>query len=190
MLKLKQKYSPADYLEMEEVADYRSEYYQGEVFAMAGETLNHNRIALDLCASLNQRLAGQPCEAFAENIKVWAEAVSLFAYPDVIVVCGEPEFYPNRTDIILNPLVVVEVQSVSTRKYDRGGKFDLYRAVPSFKEYLILDQYRIHVEQYVLNEVGQWDMREYRQASDSLSFSSIPVEIPLQEIYRRVRWNS
>jgi len=177
----------AEYLAREEVAAYRSEYYQGEIFAMAGESLNHNRVAIDLCAKLNQAIHTQGCEAFAENVRVRAEAVDLFAYPDVVVVCRTPQLYQDREDTVTNPLLIIEVLSKSTKSYDRGDKFNFYRTLSTVKEYVLIEQYLIHVEQYSLNENGEWMVTEYRAADDVLKFSSVDFQIKINEFYERVK---
>jgi len=183
----KQYYTVAEYLAREEVADFRSEYYQGEIFAMAGESLNHNRVAIDLCAKLNQAIRQRGCEAFAENVRVRAEAVDLFAYPDVVVVCGAPQLYQDREDTVTNPLLIIEVLSKSTKSYDRGDKFNFYRSIPTLKEYILIAQYRLHVEQYSLDENGDWVVTEYRAADDVLKFSSVDFQIKISELYERVK---
>ena len=184
----KQYYTVAEYLAREEVADFRSEYYQGEIFAMAGESLNHNRVAIDLCAKLNQAIRQRGCEAFAENVRVRAEAVDLFAYPDVVVVCGAPQLYQDREDTITNPLLIIEVLSKSTKNYDRGDKFNFYRMLPTVKEYVLIEQYRIHVEQFSPSKAGIRVTAEYRAAEDVLKFSSIDFQITLKELYARVKF--
>jgi len=184
----KHYYTVAEYLAREEAADFRSEYYQGEIFAMAGESLNHNRVAIDLCAKLNQAIRTQGCEAFAENVRVRAEAVDLFAYPDVVVVCGAPQLYQDREDTVTNPLLIIEVLSKSTKSYDRGDKFNFYRTLATVKEYVLIEQYRIHVEQFSLTKAGIGLTAEYRAAEDVLKFSSIDFQITLKELYERVKF--
>lgn len=191
MQKLAKKYyTPEEYLALEEAADFRSEYYQGEIFAMAGESLNHNRIAIDLCGRLNQAILNQNCEAFIENVRVWIETVKLFTYPDIVIVCGDPKFLQNRDDTIINPLIIIEVLSNSTKSYDRGDKFMLYRAIPTLREYILINQYKTQVEKFNLNENGQWVLSEYLHADDVLDFSSVNFHINLTGIYARVQLNT
>ncbi len=184
----KRYYTVAEYLAQEEAADYRSEYYQGEIFAMAGESLNHNRVSIDLCAKLNQTIRRHGCEPFAENVRVRAEAVNLFAYPDVVVICGAPQLYQNREDTVTNPLLIIEVLSKSTKSYDRGDKFNFYRTLPTVKEYVLIEQYHMHVEQFSLSTAGVWLTAEYRAAEDVLKFSSIDFQITLKALYERVKF--
>jgi Uma2 family endonuclease len=180
--------TPEEYLAMEEAAAYKSEYYRGEIFAMAGASKNHDRVALDLGTSINIALKGTHCEAFTDDMKLWIKAKTLFTYPDLMIVCGKAEFYEGRDDIITNPLVIFEILSDSTKKYDRIEKFEFYRSVPSFQEYILIDQYRIHVEQMYLETPNKWILSEYNEITDVLKLAKVKVQIPLQEIYRRVEF--
>ena len=157
---------------------------------MAGASLDQNRIAVDLCARLNQLLLARNCEAFAENVKIWIAGAELFTYPDVAVVCGKPEFYENRADTIVNPVVIVEVLSETTELYDRGKKFEFYRTLNALGEYVLVDQRRMHVEQFTRNDAGKWVLAEYQGAEAVLSFASIKAEIALKDIYPRVKFES
>ncbi len=177
-----------EYLAMEEAAEYKSEYYRGEIFAMAGASLDHNRIAIDFCTLLNRILLPRNCEGFAENVKIWIKAADLFTYPDVVVVCGKPELYEDRVDTITNPVIIVEVLSEATELYDRGRKFEFYRTLPSLREYVLVDQRRMHVEQFTRNDAGKWVLAEYHGADTVLPFASVKAEIVLKDIYARVKF--
>jgi len=180
-------YTPDEYLAREDAAEYKSEYYRGQIFAMAGTAVNHNRITGNLYIKFNQAFAGKNCEAFMSEVKAWSEAEQFFCYPDLLIICGNPAFYHKRNDIITNPLIVIEVLSDSTRDFDRGNKFNFYRSIPTLREYILIDQYRIHVEQYSLNENGEWMTAEYRAADDILQFSSVDFQIKISELYERVK---
>ena len=180
--------TPEQYLAMEESAEIKHEYYQGEIFAMAGGSNNHNLIAGDVHTRMNLSLTPKGCFAYMTDMRLWIKANGLFAYPDVIVVCGEPEFYPDRDDTIANPVVIVEVLSASTKNYDRGEKFKLYRSIPTLQEYVLVDQYTIHVEQYYLETPKKWVLVEYNQLTDILKFAKIDFQISLSDIYRRVKF--
>ncbi|MCI0692164.1 Uma2 family endonuclease [candidate division KSB1 bacterium] len=180
--------TPEEYLAMEEAAEQKHEYYQGEIFDMAGASKNHDRIGVDLGTSVNIALKDAQCEVFSDDMKVWIKAKNFFTYPDLIIVCGKAEFYENRDDIILNPLVIFEILSNSTKSYDRAEKFELYRSVPTFQEYILIDQYRIHVEQMYLEARNKWVLSEYNEITDILKLAKVNVQIPLQEIYRRVEF--
>lgn len=182
----KKYYSPEEYLALEETAEYKSEYYRGEIFALAGTSINHNRIVNNVSSRLNQVFTKKNCEAFATDVKLWIEEKDLFTYPDIMIVCGKIEFYPGRDDTITNPLIIFEVLSESTKNYDRGEKFVFYRAIPSFKEYVLIDQSTMHVEHFYIGEQGKWVLTEYDNPDDILKLTKIDFQISLREIYQRV----
>ncbi len=187
MHQLAKKYvSVQDYLAQEETAEYKSEYYQGEIFAMAGSSINHNQIITNVISLLNQSHPRHKCRSFATEVKLWIEEIDLFTYPDLMIVCDKPQFYPGRTDIILNPLIIIEVLSKATEAYDRGKKFQFYRSIPSFHEYILIDQYSVHVDQFYLGPHGQWMLRDYNDPKAVLKFEKIDFEIPLEKIYALV----
>jgi Uma2 family endonuclease len=180
--------TPEEYLAMEDAADGKHEYYQGKIFDMDGASQNHTRITLDLGASATFALKNSHCEAYPNDMKVWSKAKNYFTYPDLIIVCGKAEFYEDRDDVLTNPLVIFEVLSKSTRNYDRDEKFEFYRSIPSFQEYILIDQWRVHVEQMYLETRNKWVMSEYSQITDVLKLAKVNIEIPLREIYRRVEF--
>jgi Uma2 family endonuclease len=180
--------TPDEYLAMEEAAAYKSEYYRGEIFAIAGASKNHNRINFDLGTSVNLALKGTNCEVFANEMKLWIKAGNIFTYPDLMIVCGKAEFYEGRDDTLVNPIVIFEVLSDSTKVRDRVEKFDFYRSIPTFQEYILIDQYKIHVEQMYLETRNKWILSEYNEITDVLKLAKVNAQIPLQEIYRRVEF--
>src|SRR6476646_3610732 len=129
-------YSPEEYLKLEELSEFKSEYYNGQIFPMAGGTPNHNRIAVNLGSAMNVALTDQDYDVFISDMRLWIPRAGLYTYPDVMVVAGELEFAEGRKDTITNPLVIVEVLSESTKNYDRGEKFEFYRTRHSFREYV------------------------------------------------------
>jgi Uma2 family endonuclease len=179
-------YSVGEYLAFEETAEFKSEFYQGEMFAMAGGTIDHNRIVNNISAALNQRLIPKKCEAFTSDVRLWIEAKDLFTYPDVMIVCNEIKFYPDRNDTITNPLVIFEVLSETTKNYDRGEKFVFYRTIPTFKEYVLIEQLPMHVEHFYIGEPGNWILTEYNQPEALLKLQQIDFQISLADIYQRV----
>ena len=181
-------FTPEEYLAMEDATESKHEYYQGEIFDMAGASKNHDRIGVDLGTSVNTALKSSKCEVFSNEIKIWSKAKNFFTYPDLIIVCGEAELYEGRDDILTNPLVIFEVLSKSTRNYDRDEKFEFYRSIPSFQEYILIDQWRIHVEQMYLETRNKWILLEYSDITDVLKLAKVDIQIPLQEIYRRVEF--
>jgi len=191
MLQQERKYfSPEEYLALEEAADYKSEYYQGEIFAMVGAWANHNRITRNVLIALERQFEGRPCEAFASDMRLLVQENGLYTYPDVMAICGRLEFAAGRTDTLTNPVVIVEVLSDSTQDYDRGGKFALYRAVASLQDYVLIDQYRVQVEHFHKLEDGRWIFQEFTDPDAALSLASITVEIPISRMYRKVDWEA
>lgn len=184
----KKYYTPQEYLAMEAVAEAKSEYLRGEIYAFAGASINHDRIAGNLYIHLNTALKEKKCEAFSSDLRVWIESRQLFTYPEVSVVCGQPEFYENRDDTITNPILIVEVLSESTRDYDRGQKFMLYRASPTLREYVLVDQYCYHVEHFSRNSARKWVLSEYDRPADLLTFPAINFGIALKDIYDKVEF--
>lgn len=179
-------YTPAEYLALEEKAAYKSEYRRGQMVAMAGASLNHNRLAGNIHTALNNRLSDRSCEAFIGDVRLWIPAKELFTYPDVMVICGDPHLFENRPDTVTNPTVIFEILSRSTAGYDRGDKFQAYWTVESFAEYVLVDQYRVHLEYFRRINPGEWFLRVLTKPDQRLSLESLELEIPLSEIYRNV----
>ncbi|MCX7596181.1 MAG: Uma2 family endonuclease [Fischerella sp.] len=181
-------YTPEEYLELEEAADYKSEYIDGQIIPMAGGTTNHNQIALNLSTELNFAFKRQNYRVYMGDVRLWIPKRRIYTYPDVMVLTGEPEYFNNRTDTILNPQVIVEVLSKSTKGYDCEDKFETYRTIDSFQEYLLIDQARIHVEQYSKTAKKRWLMREYDEEDEAISLASISFQISLQDLYNKVKF--
>ena len=171
MHKLAKKYLTAlEYLNLEESAEYKSEYYKGEIFAMAGSSFNHNQIAGNIYSELHQQQEAHSCRITIGDLKLWIEEIDLFTYPDLMIICDKPKFYPGRADIILNPLIIIEVLSKSTEAYDRGKKFQFYRSIPAFQEYILIDQYSVHIDQFYIDSRGKWLLTDYNDIKDILKF--------------------
>jgi Uma2 family endonuclease len=179
-------YTPEEYFALEERAECRSEYIDGEIFAMAGGTANHNRITTDTVLALHSKLENKGCETFIHDLRVQLQANRRYSYPDVVIVCGKLEFVKNRKDTITNPLVIIEVLSDSTKDYDRGSKFAAYREIQTLREYILIEQDRVHIESFVKEEDGTWRLRDYDDVTSALPFTSLDSAIPIQTIYRRV----
>lgn len=189
-LQEKRDYSPTEYLELEVISEYRHEYIDGQIIPMTGGTPNHNQIALNLSATLNFALKRQPYRVFVADQRLWIPKKRIHTYPDVMVVAGSLKFSEGRTDTITNPLVICEVLSKSTRSYDRDEKFAAYRTIPSFQEYVLIDQYKNHVEQYSKTDDKKWIFSEYEEDSSILILSSIEFQIPLLDIYDKVDFDA
>jgi Uma2 family endonuclease len=183
----KVRFTPEQYLALERQAEYKSEFLGGEIFAMAGASREHNLIAGNVFASLHAQLKGRPCETYPSDMRVKVTESGLYTYPDVVVVCGEPQFEDERGDTLLNPTLLVEVLSPSTEAYDRGDKFANYRLLESLAEYVMIAQDRRRVERFVRQPDGQWLFSEARQLGQAISLASIGCQLALDEVYDRVK---
>ncbi|PSB45699.1 hypothetical protein C7B67_21115 [filamentous cyanobacterium Phorm 6] len=181
-------FTEEQYLALEETAEDKNEYLNGEIIPMTGGSTNHNRLAGNVYIALNLALPEQEYDVFIGDVRLWVPKVRLYTYPDVMVIFGEPEYHNNRTDMITNPQVIVEVLSKSTKNYDRGDKFKLYKTIPSFREYILIDQTQINVEQYSKTENKRWLYSEYDEEDTALVFNSFEVEVPLSAIYKKVNF--
>src|ERR1700683_47405 len=186
-------YTIEDYFAVEEDSDIKHEYFDGEVFAMAGASLRHNRIARNVLLALGGRLRGSPCETFGSDQRLRTPA-GLLTYPDVMVICGPVELSGvDRLDTVLNPIVIVEVLSESTRDYDRGQKSRLYREIPTLLDYVLVEQSRVNVEHLSLKSEAadraaddSWIAKIYEDPGQGISLKSLRVDLPLGEIYEGV----
>ena len=178
-------YTPEEYLVSERKATLKSEYINGEILAMSGASNAHNLITLDIGTELNIQLRERECLVYTNDMRVRTSPMGSYFYPDVVVVCGEPQFEDNVFDTLLNPTLVIEVLSPSTEVYDKGEKFRHYQELTSLREYVLVSQDRVRVEQYRLLKT-QWVQTEFRALEDVLPLVSIGCEFPLQDIYRRV----
>ncbi|HIK46682.1 MAG TPA: Uma2 family endonuclease [Leptolyngbyaceae cyanobacterium M65_K2018_010] len=178
-----QTYTADEYLALEVESDIRHEYRHGEIIPMTGGTPEHNKIASALNALLWFALRGKPYSLFITDQRLWIPAADSYTYPDGMVIADPVELKPGRKDTVTNPLLLAEVLSDSTEKYDRGDKFEAYRTLASLQEYLLIDQYRPHVEQYVKQSEHQWLFTEYTGLAARVQLASIPVELALQDLY-------
>jgi Uma2 family endonuclease len=180
-------YLPADaYLALERRAETKSEWIDGETVAMVGASREHNLIVANLVRELTQQLKGRPCELYPTDMRVKVPSSRLYTYPDVVIVCGEPQFEDDHVDTLLNPTLLVEVLSESTESYDRGKKFGYYRTLPSLTEYLLVAQDEIRVEQYVRQPDEKWLLSDFHTLEDTIKLSAVPATLSLRELYDRV----
>jgi Uma2 family endonuclease len=183
-------FSPEQYLEFEREAEERSEYYDGHIVKMAGESLSHSRICVNLAGEMRTLLRGKPCEALSPNMKVRTESKRMFAYPDLTIVCGEPVFHDRQRDVLTNPRVIFEVLSPSTEKFDRGVKFMRYQSkLPSLTDYVLISQDVPFVEHYCRQQSGGWLYVSVFGVENSLRIDSIDCAVRLAEIYERVEFD-
>jgi len=180
--------TPEQYLEIERQAEFRSEYLHGEMFAMAGTSFNHNRIVRSTERALGRALDGRRCDVFFLDVKVHVPATGLYTYPDIVVTCGPIAALDKHQDTLTNPLVIVEVLSPSTRNYDRGEKFQHYRSIPSFREYLVLAQDEIRVEHHVRQPDGACIFREHTALTDVVHLASIDCNLNISTLYADVEF--
>ncbi|HEY9658785.1 MAG TPA: Uma2 family endonuclease [Allocoleopsis sp.] len=179
-------YTAEEYLELEVASESRSEYRNGEIVPMTGGTPDHNQISGNLYIALSLGLKRQPYAIFHADQRLWIPAANLYTYPDVMVLPKPIELQAGRRDTVINPCFIAEVLSKSTQNYDRGEKFLVYRSIPGFQEYLLIDQYRIHVEHHLKTAVNQWLFSEYDDPSVILTLSTIGVEIPIADLYEGI----
>lgn len=178
-------YTPEQYLEMERAASYKSEYYRGEIFAMAGATTRHNIVTNNTSAELNIGLRKKGCRVMSSDQRILTRHNDgLYSYPDIVVVCNKPQFSDLYKDTVMNPVVIVEVLSKSTEAYDRGDKFLLYRQLESLKEYVLIDSKKIHAEVYRKNEDNYWFLAsEAVEIEGSIYLESIDLTLKMEDTY-------
>ena len=179
-------YTPEEYLALERKAEGRSEYHDGQIFAMSGGTRWHDRIDNQFSLLIEQHLAGRRCEAFSSSMRVLARPSGLYTYPDLSVACEEPQFADAEMDTLVNPTLLVEILSPSTEDYDRGTKAKMYRAIPSLRELLLISQESYEVELYRRQAGGGWSLTEAKGLEASIELESIGYTLRLLDLYKKV----
>lgn len=188
----KKNFTIEEYLEFEKSSLEKHEYYLGEIFempghgellAMSGASNRHNKIYSNLFGGLAIKLKGKHCQPYGPDMRIYIPENTLFTYPDITIICGDFISSDVDEDSIVKPVILIEILSPSTRRYDRGEKFKLYRDIPTLKEYIMIDSQSILAEAFRINEKGHWELEEYKLATSELKFSSIQISIPLSEIY-------
>ncbi len=175
-----------EYLRIERAAAKRSEFYHGEMFAMAGASLSHVEICGNLLYELKGRLRGGQCRVFSHDLKVRIKATELYAYPDLVLACGGLQFQDDHNDVLVNPQIIIEVLSKSTEAYDRGPKFNHYQQIPTLKEYILVSQHTPRVERFERNTNGKWELTTYSGNEATFEFGSIDGKVALADIYKDV----
>ena len=181
--------TPEEYLALERKAEFKSEYIDGEIVAMTGASRKHNLVVVNITSEIRQQLKDRSCEAYCNDMRVRIPLSRLYTYPDMVVVCGEPQFEDKEFDTLLNPTVIIEVLSKSTELYDRGKKFSFYRTLESLAEYLLVAQDERHIEQYVRQSDGGWLLSEHRSPEDLVKLTSIQRSFELREVYDKVAFS-
>ncbi len=178
--------SAKEYLDLERVAEIKSEYIDGDVVAMPGASREHNLIVVNLVAELRQQLKGRPEVVYPSDLRVWIPATRRYTYPDVIVVAEESLFQDEQADTLLNPAVILEVLSPGTESYDRGEKFAAYRSIESVQEYFLVSQVDVRVERYVRQADGRWMFSEHADPAEGVRLSTIDCVLQMAEIYDKI----
>ncbi len=180
--------SPEEYLQIERRATYRSEFLNGEMFAMAGGTRQHNRISSNLVSEINQHIKSRDCNIYSSDLRVHVPSTGYFTYPDIVITCGKEDFTDAHNDILVNPLVIMEILSDSTASIDRGRKFEQYRELASLVEYLLIEQRTPHIEQYIRHDPQEWRYRIIRGIDKQVLIPTIDCTLSLRDIYHKVEF--
>ncbi len=181
--------SPKEYLEMERASVEKHEYYKGEVFAMSGASWEHNVIVKNVNTLILPFLKGKPCDMFGSDLRIHIPENTLYTYPDLSIICGNPETTDDEKDTAIKPSVLIEVLAKSTKDYDRGTKFYLYRSIMTLNEYITIDSLSVSVEIYTRKQDNSWNLTEFKQLSDSFYISSIGFTLFLKDIYEDVSFD-
>ena len=182
---LKTKFiSQQEYLEAERLALDKHEYFRGEIFAMSGASIPHNIISKNILVDIAVKLNGKSCEPFGSDLRIHIPKSTLYTYPDISIICGEIETTDDNFDTITNPSVIIEILSKSTRDYDKGGKFTLYRQIETLQEYFLIDSENIMVEKFIRNKDNSWQLTEYKNLDESFTVNTVEIEMHLSEIYK------
>lgn len=182
----KSRLTAEQYLAIERAAQFRSEFFRGEIFAMVGASRKHNLITVNVASELHRQFKDRKCEVYQSDMRVKVNATGLYTYPDVVATCDEPHFEDDHVDTLVNPKVIVEVLSPSTELWDRGKKFEHYRSIPSLREYVMISEEEVLVDTFARNADDQWVLKAYRTLDDVLALDSIACQIKLSDIYCRI----
>jgi Uma2 family endonuclease len=183
-------YTSEEYLAQEEIAEFRSEYRDGEIVPMTGGSINHNQISGNIYAFLKFTLRGTNFNPYIGDLRVWIPRYRQYTYPDIFLIEDQPVFQDQHTDIVLNPCLIVEVLSKSTQNHDRNDKFRYYRSIPEFREYVLVDQYEMAIEHYRKIEDNSWLFKAYESDTEKILLDLVNVEITFQDIYEKVNFYS
>jgi Uma2 family endonuclease len=186
----KKRFTIEEYLAFEEITTEKHEYYKEEIFAMSGAKIPHNIISGNLYFRLREKLNGKSCRPFNSDQRIHIPLNTLFTYPDISIICGEPETLNNDNLNLLNPTVIIEVLSPSTKDYDRGEKFKLYRDIQSLREYILVDSQSIHIEVFRINDTNHWELEEYKTSDAGLFIKTINEALPVTDVYEGVSFET
>jgi Uma2 family endonuclease len=184
----KNNLTPEQYLEIERQAEFKSEYYRGEMFAKAGASVAHNVIVGNMVGELRQNLRSNPCTVLPSDMRVHIKGTDLYTYPDAVVFCGQPQLLDNKSDTLLNPTLIVEVLSPSTEAFDRGRKFEHYSSIETLTSYLMVASDRIHADQYTRQPGGAWLRKSYSTLEETIDLATIGCTLSMTELYAKVEF--
>ena len=184
------KITPQEYLELERKAETKSEYFDGRMFAMSGATREHVKIVANITAELINQLLDRPCEVYPVEMRTKVSATGLYTYPDIAVVCSEPQFEDAHFDTLVNPDLIIEVLSDSTESYDRGKKFAHYRTTDSLREYVLVSQTECRVECFLRQDDGNWLYMETADPYGSIELTSVACRLSVSRVYHRIDFES
>lgn len=183
----KRRYTLEEYLELDKNSDERLEYWDGEIFSMAGVSDEHDQIEINMTTFLNLRLSVKGCRLFSANMRIKVPTMPPYRYGDLSALCGKPVFEKiEGVAVLTNPALIIEVLSQSTEAYDRGDKFTHYKSIPSFREYLLVAQHRPHITQFIKRDDGEWIHREYNDLNEVVKLTLMDCEFSLSEVYQNV----
>lgn len=178
--------SPEEYLELEQAATEKHEYYRGEIFAMSGASLKHNRLFSNVFIGIGTQLKGKDCQPYGSDLRIHIPKNTLYTYPDISIICGNPDLTDEKFDIATNPSVIIELLSKSTRNYDRIEKFSLYRDIDSLQEYILIDTEKVHVEKHLRHKNNSWQLVDYKSLDNSFVIETVLVTLLLKDIYEGI----
>ena len=185
----KVRITPQEYLELERKAEIKSEYVDGEMFAMSGATREHTLIVTNITVELGNQFVDRPCELYPLDLRTKVSSTGLYTYPDISAVCGEPKFEDDHFDTLVNPNLIIEVLSATTESYDRGKKFAHYRTIDSLKEYVLVSQTECRIERFSRQTDSNWLYTETTDPEGSIELTSVACRLSLSRVYQKVDFN-
>jgi Uma2 family endonuclease len=183
-------FTEKEYLDSERLALDKHEFYKGEIFAMSGASIPHNIIAMNCYIDLGTKLKGKNCMPFGSDLRIHITKNTLYTYPDISIICGEIEKTDDKFDTVTNPSVIIEILSESTKNYDKGGKFTLYRDIESLKEYILIDSEAVMVEKFIKNLDNSWQLTEYKKMEEHFTIETVAIQIELTTVYQGVQFKA
>lgn len=181
--------SAEEYLERETQSNEKHEYYRGEIFAMSGASLPHNDIFSNLFVDIGHQLKGKNCKPYGSDLRIHIPKNTLYTYPDISIICGGTDLSDATFDTATNPSVIIELLSKTTRNYDKGEKFTLYRDIDSLKEYILVDTEKVYVEKHIRNTDNSWQLTDYRSLENSFTIDTVQLTLSLKDIYVGVKFD-